>query len=212
MSFGALTVELELPYQRNFERETDEDGETETNLEQGLSRVELGFRYPFLQYVSPDAVFDYTLVGAFEVAVPTNLHFSKDFELSPRLYNLLRIGDHFSVQLSVGSETMIGPDRGGTSTLIYGAAFGYNIPHDDLPIPGVLTTIPILEVSGEHVLDGESEGPFPTAHFGSAGVRFNMESFWIAQPRIGLAYVFPLDAGAREEMHWGIIASCIFEF
>ena len=32
------------------------------------------------------------------------------------------------------------------------------------------------------------------------------------QPSLGLAWVFPLDNGAREEVRWGFVVSAIFEF
>jgi hypothetical protein len=32
------------------------------------------------------------------------------------------------------------------------------------------------------------------------------------QPRPGVGFVFPLNSAAREDTHWGVIASLVFEF
>jgi hypothetical protein len=47
---------------------------------------------------------------------------------------------------------------------------------------------------------------------GSAGFRAIFKPVGEIQPSLGLAYVFPVDQGAREEVHWGIAASVVFEF
>jgi hypothetical protein len=205
-AFGALTLEVEIPWQKEIVHQ-DEDEHNE-----GISRVELGMRYPLFQLVSEDGTLDYTCVGAMEVAIPTNLHFSKDTELSPRIYQLFRWGDHFSAQMNLGMEGLIGPDRGGTVTIIYGITLGWNISREELPIPGITQLIPIFEITGEHTASGDREGDFAGANFGTVGLRFNTESIFGIQPRIGIGYVFPLDDGARDEMHWGIITSVILEF
>src|SRR5438045_681751 len=75
-AFGSFTFEIELPYLRDaqaaFESETGR-----RHKDEGLSRVEMGLRAPLFQWVSPDGFVDYTLVGAFELALPTNNDFSK---------------------------------------------------------------------------------------------------------------------------------------
>jgi hypothetical protein len=39
-----------------------------------------------------------------------------------------------------------------------------------------------------------------------------MDSIGPVQPRLGLGYVFPINDGAREELHWGIFTSLVFEY
>jgi hypothetical protein len=207
-AFGSLTLEIELPYLRDaqavFESETGQ-----RHKDEGLSRVEIGLRAPLFQCVSPDGNIDYTLVGAFELALPTNNDFSKDTEISPRVYQLLRLGEHFSVQLAIGYEFLIGPEDGGGSSIQYAATFGYHLSHDDLSLPGVIDTIPIFEIVGENSLAGEERGHNPV--FGTLGFRVNIKPIFNFQPRIGIGYEFPINGAAHEEFHWGVVTSFVFE-
>src|SRR5581483_5597416 len=54
-SFELLTIELEVPYEREVEVE---DGER--NRAEGIGSIELSARHPVFQYVSDDGFFDYT--------------------------------------------------------------------------------------------------------------------------------------------------------
>jgi hypothetical protein len=210
-NIGLLTLEAEVPYERESEASFDPvTGRTQRETTDGLGSVELSARHPVFQYVSGDGFFDYTLVAALEVAVPTRTKISKDTELVPQLFQLFRFGEHFSVQTSVGYSILIGPEAGGATALEYGVVLGYNLEHEELPIPGVLRTIPIFELNGDWGLSREEAGH--NVLFGTAGARFNFASIGPAQPRIGVGYVFPIDQGARDELRWGVVTSLVFEF
>jgi len=198
---GLLTFEVEGSYEHNRA-----EGETES----GFSPLEFAARHPIYQYVSPHEFFDYTLVPAFELAIPTRSMINRnDFEIVPQLDQAIRIGDRFSIQTTTGYSIMIGPDEGGANTLEYGVAFGYNIEKEDFNVPAVERIIPLFEIKGETPLNHEER--FHNQVFGTVGARINFSSIGDVQPRFGLGYMFPLDSGAREEFDWGIIASFVFE-
>jgi hypothetical protein len=212
-SFGLLTVEIAPGYESDRMAGFDSVlGRSRHETEEGWTNVELGARYPFFQYVSPDGKFDTTFVFGLEVAVPTLSKISKDTEIVPKVFNLTRIGDHFSIQTGLGDSIVVGPEERGASALEYNATFGYELTKKDLPIPGVLSTVPIFELDGEYALNHQDAGH--NQLFGVVGVRLNFDtiSWMLAQPRIGLGYVFPIDKGARDEFRWGAIVSLIFEY
>jgi hypothetical protein len=47
---------------------------------------------------------------------------------------------------------------------------------------------------------------------GNAAVRFNLNAIGSIQPRLGVGFVFPIDNAAREEVHWGVYTSLVFEY
>jgi len=210
--FGMMTVELEVPYlyntQRSFERALRR---SVRNTSQGFDNVSIGARNPFFQYVSEDEFIDSTFGAAVEVGIPTNSPVSKNAELVPKLFNDLRIGDHFTMQTVLGYSTLFGskPD-GGTETFEYGLAFGWSIPHEQLPLPDVEQVVPMFEIQGDTLLDMSDAGS--NSLLGTAALRFNLRSIEAVQPRLGLGYVFPLDKGGRDELRWGIYTSLVFEF
>jgi hypothetical protein len=210
-NIGLLTLEVEAGYERGAESFFDSGlGRTVRSTEEGVGAIEFSARHPIYQYVSADGFFDYTLVAALEVAAPSGSRISKDSEIVPQLFQLMRFGEHFSLQTSVGYSVVIGPDEGGATALEYSVILGYNLEHDDLPLPGILRTIPIFELTGDWGLSREETGH--NALFGTAGVRLNLNSIGSAQPRIGIGYVFPIDQGARDELRWGVVTSLVFEF
>lgn len=148
-------------------------------------------------------------MGAFELALPTNTHFSKDTEIGPRIYKLLRLGDHVSVQASVAFAYQIGPRQGGSESMEYSVVFGYDIGREDLPIPGVTSFIPLFELVGENGFAGAVSGDNPRVRH--SGFRVNMISQFGFQPRIGLGYEFPMNRAGRDEMRWGVLLSWVFE-
>jgi hypothetical protein len=200
-NFGLLTLEAEAHYLR------EQDG---ADFNQGVGNVELAARYPFYQYVTRDDFFDYTLAAGLELGIPTQSEVSHDTEIVPKLLQLMRFGEHFSVQSSLGYSSLIGPEEGGNGTLEYSVILGYAIEHDQLPLPGVQRVIPLLELIGETGVAGEENSA--TNLSGTAGVRINFNAIGEVQPRLGLGYAFPLNDVAREEMRWGVIVSMVFEF
>jgi hypothetical protein len=211
-NFGNLTVEVEVPYENTRELTLDEaTGMRSRDRSEGIGPVEIAARHPIFQCVSRDNFFDYSLVGALEIAIPTNTEVGgKDFEFVPKLFQLLRLGDHFSVQSSVGLSMLAGPEEGGNNVLEYSLILGYNIDKDQLRIPGVSRIIPILELNGETGLNRQEKGN--TSLSGTVGGRVNLKPIGIAQPRFGFGYVFPLNDTARAEFDWGLVTSILFEF
>jgi len=185
---------------------------TERTHEEGFGNVELGARVPFYQYVSPTRFFDTTFVFGTELAIPTQTEVSKDWELVPKLFNLTRLGDHFAIKSGLGNSLLIGPVDHGLSTLEYNITFAYELPQDQLPLPGVVTTWPIFELNGEYTFNHEDAGH--NQLFATVGFRFNFDTLkgLPLQPRLGIGYTFPLDKGARDEFRWGLVTSLIFEY
>ena len=209
-NIGLLTFEVEIPYVRESESYFDPaTRQISHDVSEGLGNIELAARHPVFQLVSPDERVDYTLVAALEVAVPTKSEISHDTEIVPQLFQLLRVGRHFSVQASAGYSALIGPVEGGTNTLEYNVVLGWNIEREEFRLPGIDRIIPIFELNGERGFTGEDQGI--NRLFGTAGMRFNFRPIGTVQPRIGLGYMFPIDDGGRAEMDWGVVTSLVFE-
>src|ERR1700756_620518 len=200
--FGVLTLELELPYEADL---------TNGQRQQGFNNINLGARIPVYQYVSDNDFVDSTFGVAFEAGIPTNSTLSKNGELVPKVFNDLRLGEHFTLQSILGYSTLVGPgEDGGLQTFEYGFVFGYTIPHDQLPIPGTLQVIPVFELLGETAVNHSQKGDASLE--GNAAVRVNFKTIGRVQPRLGIGYVFPIDNNARRDLHWGIVTSLVFEY
>ncbi len=208
-SFGLLTVEAEFKYERATDAAFDPvAGRTARSREEGIGSVELSARYPLFQHASSDGQFEYNLVGAFELALPTRTDVSKDTEIVPQLFQLMRFGKNVSFQTSVGYSALIGAGEGGVGTLEYSAVVGYSLDH--LPIPAVQRIIPIAELVGELPFNGEGRGINNLT--GVVGARIMFGSMGVFQPRLGIGYVFPVSSAAHDDFRWGIITSLAFEF
>ena len=69
---------------------------------------------------------------AFEGGVPTNSTLSKNGELVPKVFNDLRLGEHFTLQSILGYSTLVGPgEDGGLQTFEYGFVFGEPKPEQE---------------------------------------------------------------------------------
>jgi len=199
--FGLMTLELEVPYERDVS-----GGE----VSEGLANLDLGARYPLYQFVSRGGLVDATFGAAVELGIPTGSAISKNTELVPKLFNDLKVGE-FTAQSILGYSALFGPGPdGGLRTFEYGFVFGYTIPRSKLPLPDVLEAIPFLELLGETELNRDNPGH--NSLLGNAGFRFNLKAIGRVQPRPGIGFVFPIDNGARENTHWGIITSLVFQF
>jgi hypothetical protein len=200
--FGLLTLELEVPF------EQDVDG---NDVAEGFANIDVGARYPIFQYVSSNGFVDSTFGAAIEVGIPVNSTVSKNAELVSKVFNDLKLGDHFTLQSVFGYSMLFGPgEDGGLHNFEYGFVFGYTIQHRELPIPGVLQLIPMVELSGETQLNQADWGH--NSLVGDVGFRVNTKAIGGVQPRLGVAFVFPVDRGAREDVHWGVITSLVFEY
>jgi hypothetical protein len=200
--FGELTLEVEAPFERTAVGGT---------VVEGMDNIDLGARYPIAQYVASDGSFDTTFGVAFEAGVPTNSSVSKNAEWVPKIFNDLRIGDHFTLQSIFGYSTLSGggPD-GGLQNFEYGFVIGYTIPHDELPIPGVQQLIPVVEIDGATQLNQADHGVSNV--LGDIALRANLKTIGGIQPRPGLAFVFPVTGAAHTQTHWGIYVSLVFEY
>jgi len=204
-SFGLLTLELEVPYE--YEEET-EDGVSEST--DGLGSIELSARHPFFQYVSPESFFDYTAGAKVELAIPTGSDVSKNTELVGILFQTIGLGEHFSIQNSVGLATLFGPnDASGEQVLEYAAVFGYNIELGGKTL-AIDRITPIFEIDGETALNHDDSGT--TLLDGVVGALINFESIGIGQPKFMVGYVFPMNDDASDEFDWGITTSLILEY
>jgi hypothetical protein len=201
--FGNLTLEVEAPIERD-----SQSGQISTNF----ANIDLGARYPFYQYVSPDGKIDSTIGAGVEVGVPVGSIIARNTEVVPKVFNDLKLGDHFTLQSIIGYSTLIGnsQDDGRQQNFEYGFVFGYTIPHEELPIPDVLQLVPVFELSGARQMNGDSPGH--DSLLGNAGFRANLDSIGPFQPRLGIGYVFPIDYGAHQDIHWGIVTSLVFEY
>ncbi len=201
-SFGLLTLELEVPYERDLDA-----GE----ISQGIGNINLSARYPLYQFVSANGVFDTTLGVGVGVGIPVNSAVSKNTELTHEIFNDLKLGKYFSCQSVFGYSTLFGGgDAGGLRTFEYGFDFACTIPHGKLPLPGVQHVIPMFELVGETELNRDSSGQ--NSLLGCMGLRLDLKPIGDVTPSLGLGFVFPMDDAARSEVHWGIATSLVFEF
>jgi hypothetical protein len=123
---------------------------------------------------------DSTFGAAIELGVPTHSSVSRNAEVVPKVFNDLKVGD-FTLQSIAGYSMLFGPgEDGGARALEYGFVLGYSIPHRQLPLPGVLEVLPVMEMTGETGLNHDER----TALLGVA----------------------------REETHWGIVTSLVFQY
>jgi hypothetical protein len=94
--FGLLTLELEVPFERDVAADT---------VSGGVGNISFGARYPVYQVVSGDGFVDSTFGAAVEIGMPVNSSVSKNIETVPKIFNDLRLGDHFTLQSIVGFST-----------------------------------------------------------------------------------------------------------
>ena len=198
---GLTTLELEVPYERDTA-----GGSTAS----GMGNISVGVRRPFYQFVSRGGLVDTTFGAAAELGIPTGSAVSQNTELVPKIFNDTRLGN-FTVQSVLGYSLLFGPGAaGGVDTFEYGFVFGYAIPHTTLPLPGVERLIPVFELKGETQVNKADAGH--NSLTGDVGLRVNLKSICGVQARPGIAFVFPVDNGARADTHWGIMTSLVFEF
>jgi len=202
--FGQLTLEIEVPY------EVDNDLAAHQTTD-GFDNIDVGARYPIYQYVSDNGSIDTTFGVALEVGIPTHSSLSDDTEVVPKVFDDLRLGTHFTLQSIFGYSMLCGGDEdNGLKTFEYGFVFGYAIQHSEPPLPDVRQFIPMFELVGEDQLNHGDAGR--NSLTGNAGFRLNLKAIGRVQPRLGAGYVFPIDQNAREDLHWGVITSLVFEY
>jgi hypothetical protein len=198
--FGPLTLELELLYERDVSAGV---------VSAGVDSVNPGARLPVYQFVSDHV--DTTIGVGAELALPVNTSRSRNTEVVPKVFDDLIVGDNFTVQSIFGYSTLFGPgpDRK-TQHFESGFVFGYAIQHSQLPLPDVQQFIPVFELKGETAINKQAAGR--TGLVGDLGFRTNLKAIGRAQPRLGFAFVFPMNDLARHDQHWGTITSLVFDF
>jgi hypothetical protein len=200
---GLWTLELEVPYEYDTVMH---------QRQQGFDAINPGARMPVFQYVSQDEFIDTTFGVAIEVGVPSNSPLGKNTEIVPKIFNDTRVGEHFTFQTILGYSLLRGSEStgGGEQHFEYGMDFGWTIPHNELPLPGVQDFIPLLELQGDLLTNTHAGGGDDLiANF---AFRANLFSIGRVQPRLGVGYLVPLDKGARDDFHWGVYTSLVFEF
>jgi hypothetical protein len=210
--FGLMTLELELPYQSTVSRAFDPvKRRTTSDRQTGIGNFSVGVRHPVYQFVSQDESIDDTFGAALEIGIPTDSPVSKHAEIVPKIFNDLRLGDHFTIQTVLGYSFLRGSKpEGGAEAFEYGLVFGYALQHRELPLPGVEQCIPVFELKGETATNQGAAGHNTLR--GDAAIRFNLKAIGPIQPRLGIGYVFPIDQGARNEFRWGVYTSLVFDF
>lgn len=210
--FGPLTLEVEVPFERDSALNIDPTTGIGTHTTvQAFDNISLGARCPIFQYVSDDNFFDNSVGTAIEVGIPVNSPLSKDTEIVPKIFDDLAIGQHFTLETIEGYSTLLGPgDDRNLETFEYGFVFGWTVHHDELPLPGIEELIPILELQGYTEINKANPGQ--DSLYGNAAFRFNLDNIGPVQPRLGIGYVFPIDKGARDNLRWGIYTSLVFEY
>ncbi|MBV8211719.1 MAG: hypothetical protein JOZ08_00675 [Verrucomicrobia bacterium] len=198
--FGPLTLELELLYERDVSAGV---------VSAGVDSINPGARVPVFQFVSDHL--DTTVGVGAEVALPVGTSRSRNTEVVPKVFDDLIIGDSFTLQSIFGYSTLFGPgpDRK-AQHFESGFVFGYAIQHRQLPLPDVEQLIPVFELKGETAINKQAAGR--TGLVGDLGFRTNLKAIGRAQPRLGFAFVFPMNDLARRDQHWGTITSLVFDF
>ena len=198
--FGPATFEAELHYERGVEGGQVTDG---------IGNIDLGARIPLYQYIAPGFI-DATLGGAVEVGIPVHSSVSKNTEFVPKIFGDLLIGKHVTLQAVTGYSMLFGGgEEGGAHAWEYGVDLGYSFTHEQLAIPHVQQLVPMFEISGETALNHGASGQ--TSLLGLAGFRVMTDAIGRVQPRLGIGFIFPLNSNARDEAHWGIATSLVFE-
>ena len=183
------------------------DGDDGPGSFHGFESVDLAIYHPVFQFVSPDDFFDYTAAIRVDFAIPTRTRASsKDLQLTPYLGQLLRLGDHVSLEAWTGGLFTLAPNQG--DPLLYGVSLGYEIPHDQLPLPLTEKVVPIVEINGEAPFSRRRQESL----FGVAGFDWHLRSIGPVGPHIEVGYQFPLDQGAADRLRWGVVAQMFFEF
>src|SRR5205814_5345881 len=109
------------------------DGVAMRERSEGWDTVKFKAHHPIFQYVSSDGWLDYTVVGKLSIGVPLAGDVHHDtYEIYPLLGQMLKLGDHFSVQTWTGVNFLAGGEEAGEHQFLYGVLFGYRLSHEEL--------------------------------------------------------------------------------
>ena len=208
---GQLTLAGEFGYDAEHQPKipggSTDAKDNDTKQARGFENVDLAVYHPIFQAVSRDNRLDYTAAIRLDVGIPTDTAVSgSDVQLTPYLGQLLRVGEHVSVETWTGAEFTIAPHQ--TDQFIYGASFGYQLTHKQMSLPFTESVTPLFELDGRTPFSH----PGQDALFGVVGLNWQFTGKGNWQPRLGLGYQFPIDQGARDQLHWGIITQIFLQF
>jgi hypothetical protein len=207
---GQWTMVAELGWSSEHEAAPLAGVETEAagpERHSGLENLDLAVFHPIFQYVSPDGRFDYTAEARVDVGVPTRgSSESQDVVLKPYFGQLLRLGEHISLEAWTGTGLVIAPHP--PDEFLYGACLAYVFPHHSLPIPGTDRVAPQIEIDGQTPMTSRAKESL----FGVAGFDLSLQKTGKIQPHIAIGYEFPIDQGARDQLHWAILVQLEFDF
>ena len=122
----------------------------------------------------------------------------------------MRSATTFTLQSLFTVSHIYGSFPTGRASFNYGLAFAYAVDDEDFKAPHVERFIPSVEVVGNTILDGKLSGH--NSLTGTVGLRAELKPIWKLQPSFGVGYVFPIDSGGRNDLHWGIVTSLTFDF
>jgi hypothetical protein len=175
--------------------------------ESGLEDVDLAIYHPVFQYVSKDGNFDYTAEVRIDLGIPTRgSPESRDVIITPYLGHLLRLGDHISIEAWTGTKLPIAPHPADEFT--YGACLAYVFPRHSLPLPFTDRIAPQIEIDGLSPMSRATKESL----FAVAGFDLSLNKSGNMQPHLALGYEFPIDQGARDQLHWAVLAQLVFDF
>ena len=119
---------------------------------------------------------------------------------------MLRVGDHFSLQVWTGPQWTIAPNR--TNELIDGVMLGYCFTHRQIPLPLTESITPLLEFDGRQPFSGPGQDRW----FGTVGVLWKSAAEGRFQPGVSVGYEFPLGQNARDQLRWGFAPQVLVGF
>ena len=147
------------------------------------------------------------MVLRLDVGVPTHTQVSgTDVQLTPYLGQLLRLGEHVSVEAWTGPQFTLSPRR--TRQFLYGTSLGYRITRRQLALPFTRSVTPLFELDGQQPISRHGAD----ALLGVAGFNWQFAPLGGLQPRLGVGYQFPVDRGARDQLRWGIVTQVFLDF
>ena len=173
----------------------------------GFENVDVAVYHPVFEAISRGKTLDYTAVLRLDVGVPTYTKVSgTDVQLTPYLGQLLRLGEHVSVEAWTGPQFTLAPHR--TNQFLYGTSLGYRITRRQLALPLTQSVTPLFELDGQQPFSRHGANVL----IGVAGLNWQFAPFGELHPRVGVGYQFPVDRGGRDQLRWGIVTQLFLDF
>ena len=142
--FGLLTLELEVSYQRDVSTDVVSEGVEVSIWARAI---------PFINCLRHGSV-DTTFGVGLEAGIPVNSSVSKNAELVPKIFDDLKLGDHFTLQSSLvirhylAAAPIARCRRSNTDSFS-----DIRFQHDELPLPGCCSSYPSLSCKGESAIN-----------------------------------------------------------